>query len=149
MHDDWGAIYENMSDADRRASLWQLIFIDAIKHRPFRQRIVGVLGTQLRTRRSRRIAATPSADAADMIICDLVGSVIRRLSNEECIVFMCKIFGEIPDEEIAEHMQMSLDTVKNLGKHSVRIFRDALQTATKRNPQLSAVVLDPPDAGRS
>lgn len=107
------------------------------------------LGRQLGIKGNRNAIMPPSGDEAESVICGLADSVARRLSNKERFVFLSRLFGEIPDEATARRARLTPDTVAALNKKFAKHFKKLRDAAVKRDPRLSAILLDLPDTGRS
>ena len=73
-------------------------------------------------------------------MCDIISTVISQLSDEECLVFLYKVFAEFSGNEISRRTNLNLETVETESRISVDMLSDLVTRQSEVDRALLSVI---------
>ena len=144
VHRIWLVEYHDLSESGRRATFFKLLFTDAIRHRRCRHRTAVILAQHLIAKSTKKIATPPPrsdfSGHANIVMCDIISQVIRRLSDRECLIFLYKIFAGFSEDEIVTITTLRRRTVRAKIRKSMNILSRLAMKQVKVDLELLAII---------
>ena len=144
VHHIWLAEYHDLSESGRRAEFFKLLFADALRRRRCSHRTAVLLAQHLVAKSTKKIATPhPRGDFsghANNVMCDIIGQVIRRLTDRECLIFLYRVFAEFSEDEIAAITTLKCKTVRAKSRKSMNILSRLAMKQVKVDLELLAII---------
>jgi len=146
-HHEWLVGFGALSEADRLAELWKMLFTQLLRgrrRRRQRQKVALILSQHLKAEAISRIFTPPlnrhATARATTAMYDVVSNVIRELSYDECLVFLYKVFAELSEEEIARRTPIKLEAVKTYSIRATDLLRTLVTYEARLDLELLALL---------
>lgn len=144
VHRVWLVDYHDLSDSGRWAGFFKLLFARALKRRKCSHRTAVIVAQHLSARKIRKIATprprSDHAGHANIVICDMIGQVINRLSDRECLIFLYRVFAEFSEDEVVELTGLKHKTVRAKSRKSMNMLSRIAMRQVKVDHELLAIL---------